>query len=332
MTSRIRIFDRPTGRVLVDVVSSANRTYKLNDFGKCTFEVGLDSRAALPEVMRFRNFVYVTHDGGLPAWGGYLFPPRTYSDVAGQVIMTAYSGERLLKLRRSESGTISGTPGDIFAGLVKLANRREDLRVRVGEVYSGGKNMTYKLGESETLYDDAKRLAAMSGCDWGIEPYLDASGNITFLANWYARRGFAPGVLLEQGVNFEAAENVLVEQGDLVNDMRVTGNGGASATARAEEWIGEYGLIEGAESYSAEKTPDTLDVYAGRAVQREARGRRTYRLKVGNRGGLFAALGLGNTYPANFAKIGRRASVRLLGMQYPDDAETVDLTVDEVLE
>lgn len=332
MSSRIRIYDRPTGRILADVVASAGRAWKLNDAGKCEFEVGLSSLAAKPEICRFRNFVYVTHEY-LPAWGGYLWTPRKFDDVAGTVNLMAVGAERLLGLRRSEGAIkFSGTAGDVFVELIKLANKREDLRIRVGEIYSGGKSLVYKLGETSSIYEDVKKLAALSGNEWAIEPTVEVNGNLAFLANWYERRGNLQSTILEQGVNFEAAANVLTEQGNLVNDVRVSGNGGVDATARAETWITQYGLIEGTESWSAEKTADTLAQFAENTVAREAPGRATYRIRAMNKNGLWHTLRLGNSHMAKYPRLGRSAEVRILGMQYPDDVETVDLTVDEVME
>lgn len=333
MTSRVRIYNRVDGRLLADARTTAGRTWKLGEVGKATFSLAETSAWAAAEIIRHRNLVYITHDNGLPAWCGFLFTPRTHDDEAGTVQLTAWYGERLLKFRRSEGLTqVKGTAGDIFAQLVRLANKREDMRVRVGDVWSGGKTFAYKLGETASLYEDIQKLAAMSGCEWGVEASLEPNGNLAFAAHFWRERGAGlQTAILEQGQNFEANAQVLTEQGDLVNDLRVTGNGAETGAARAEAWIREYGLIEGTASYSAEKTPDTLKVFAEETVSKEARGRNTYRIRVTNKNGLFASVRLGNQFVTKFPRLNRVVTTRVLGMQYPDDDEYVDLTVDEVL-
>jgi hypothetical protein len=338
MSSRIRDFTR-FGDPLTDLRATANRSWKLNDFGKCELTLAITSKKARADFLKHRNLLYIQHEF-LPPWGGFLFTPQTWDDEAEIINLTAYSGERLLKLRRSEGKNITGTPGTIFANIINLANAREDLFIRPGEIYTGGASRTYTFGKLDSYYEDAKQLSKQTGMDWSIEPALDNNGRLYFLANWYEKRGQDQLIPLKQGFNIQSNSNIYTIQGDLINDLVGRSSSSSSDTVKIQQnsFIDEYGLIEGSQSFSLGDQPGTLQSNTELSVKTLAPGRGTFRISALPKGNLFKILGLGNTHIAYFNQVGfmgsdlgKIAPVRILGMQYPDTIDICDLTVDEVV-
>ena len=108
-----------------------------------------------------------------------------------KLTLTAWSGERLLKFRRSQplNLTLSGTSaGALYRKLINIANIDEDLRVRAGEVYEGGTPRDETL-DGKKLYDHVRAISARTANDWSLEGTLDVKHYLYFSANWYQKKG-----------------------------------------------------------------------------------------------------------------------------------------------
>ena len=133
--SRITVYDR-AGNALAELIATASRAWKLNEYGQAQIELSTREAAVKEETLRYGNLVLIEHET-LGEWGGVIDTPRAWS--AGSVLVNAYSAEYLLTFRRGPVvKKLNGTAGAIFSAILRTANGAGDLRVSEGEIYQGG--------------------------------------------------------------------------------------------------------------------------------------------------------------------------------------------------
>ena len=130
MTSRVRIFDRKSLQALAQFSVSATYSWKLNDIGRCEFEMASVGNDKCKEsFLQFGNLVYIEHlptqkedgslNGVLPTWVGVLAPPRNWS--VGKVVVNAFSGEYFLKKRPLPLTSANGVSSVMFNTIIGYA-------------------------------------------------------------------------------------------------------------------------------------------------------------------------------------------------------------------
>lgn len=339
--SRVSLHARD-GSLLTTIKTQTERSWVLNDYGTCRFTFALTDAKAVRRNLEFGNLVYVDHDT-LPDWGGVLDPDEDWNDD-GTISMNAYSGEYLLTFRRSPLNQVfsHGSAGTLFKRFVDEANKAGDLLIRAGSIWLGGTPAEDTM-DGKSFYSHTKDLAKKRSNDWSIDAAINQVNNrVYFAANYYEKRGVKRSLTLKEGHNIEKRHNPLKVQRKIVNDLLGIGEGSDEErptwNALDPDSISRYGLRQDSEDLTktepASVQADTI------ASLRELRNpRRTFKLELLNVGNAFAETRLGDTYQLimqsvgflSDGEIGVNAIVRVLGMRYHDDSDTMEITVDEVV-
>jgi len=268
MRSRIRFYDR-SGVPFEEIAASTTREWLLNDSGECTFVIPKRSEKLLREVVEYGNRILVTNPYTKP-WGGVIDTPRVWTRRGLRV--TAYSSELALSFYEDQSvdsetnlirapQKLIGTAGSIFSQIINLANQTEDSLIRLGTIHGDGVDREQSLkGDYLT---NIKSLAARSGNDFEVTPQELGNNTLLFRASWYARKGDALDITLEQGVNIQARDETLLEQGVIKNSVMGIGAGSTESSRLGalrvdEESRQRFGLRQGSVTYSTVKEAATL--------------------------------------------------------------------------
>lgn len=349
--SIIKVYDR-AGFMLTEFEASTEREWLIGEYGEATFTLARTDPHCRRMFLEYGNRILIQSNADdpagvdLPDWGGVIHTPRTWGDH--DVTVTARSGEFLVAFRR---GPVSMTHVDTFGGMFRRClpylNKPEDLYIREGEIYDGGKAIERTL-ELHEMYDAIVDMAEDAGHEWSIESAIDNAGRLYFLANWYEKRGVACDYGLEEGVNLTAGSQ-FTEQDDIANDVlayssQMDGwNINHVRTAKDADSIARYGLRQSTLSVSC-NGGDTAAVLAAAKAElaRKKNPRATFELEVTSdlTAGLDAVgqIRLGNSYPLSLSTIGfynenefgYAGRVRVIGMNWSDSDQTLRLNCEEV--
>lgn len=257
----ITLYKRQNGTFLTTIHADTDRSWVLNNKGKCTIYLSAKDEKTIRTYMGKRNLVCISHPK-LPLWGGVIETDQDWDDNGG-VKFTAWSGESLLISRCPTDGLIqAASPGALFERLITIANRTEDLLIRPGSIYRGGGAAECTL-DGTNLLEVVRDLAARWDMEFEIVPNVSARGSLTFTANWYQRMGEVKPYMLREGFNVKKNSRVLRITRQVVN--KLTGFGEASTdetrpsfTAEDEKSIGLFGVMEGVEDYDGVTNESTV--------------------------------------------------------------------------
>lgn len=341
MSGRISIHRRSDGAFITTIHAMTERSWVLNDEGKCTIQLSLTDAKNVRKYMGVRNFVYITHDTLMP-WGGVIETDEEWNSD-NTITFTAFTGESLLKTRTPLVGLINAaSAGVLFTKLLALANEPEDLLIRAGNISLTGSDAELTLDGTDLL-EAVKDLAKRRNMEFSIDPVVDAAGRMSFAANWYEKAGSVKAYTLKEGYNIQRTSNPLRVQRSVVNQL--TGMGDASTDQRPtwtyidQDSRGTYGLIQGVENYDGVVNLETVKSHTLDGLNRKKQPRRTFRVEALNVDNTFGNLGKGNTlrlaaYSFGWlgdGAVGTDTSVRIFGMRYKDETDTCELTTDEVV-
>lgn len=336
MATEIRIFSN-IGEPLADLDATARWSSEINAMGKAQITIAKTDAHATEDILRFGNHVLIEHDQA-GRWGGEIWTPRPWGKDA--ITFQAYGKELALKYRYSDTASFTDTAGGTFSSLVDEGNAAEDMLIDLGAVYDAGLSWT-EVPSDNDFYTIMKKLAKFSGQEWSIEPALRGNGRLYFVARWHAARGAVQDFVLEEGTHFkEDGGNLLIEQGDIYNDIRLTAfNGSTTTTVYAEDSasIAKYGRRQKA---FRETIPSdyTASDYADLLLAKYKEPRRTFPLRVINHSDWLSYCGTGDTVSISLVRTGftdnepgLETSVRILGREFREEDGFMTLTVDEVV-
>jgi len=326
-----------TGKQLAEFNALVTMSWKLNEYGKATWTMSTRDEKCKREYIEFGNRVMIETDK-LPVWVGVIDTPREWASN-GEVSITAYTAEYLLTWRRAPvDKKISGTCGAKFEELIKIAQAGGNMFLRVGEVWGAGKAVAETL-KSESIYDAIKDLTDRMGNDWNVTPEI-VNGELRFTANLYKRRGNVRDVVLQDGYNIKASSKVFIEQGNIANDIIVVGVGASSGSQKTantidEESIGLYDYRQATVNLPSEYE-GTLSAGADQQLFELKQPRRTFDVSALDVGDLWQNLQVGDIYTINLGNVGfvsggygLQTNVRIIGMEYAEEACAVRLISDE---
>lgn len=341
MSSVIQIFDK-SGNYLTEIEATISRWYKLNEFGKATFELATSDQKCIEQYLEFGNLVYITHPK-LPAWGGMIDTPREWRH--GSVISSVYSAEYLLKTRITQrSQTLAGPYGTIFQTMLEeLFDSSSFNVIRAGSIFGGGPSVK-RVYNFAPLYDEIRNLAEESGNDFEIEPNIDSNGRLYFAAHWHKRKEFETNYTLYEDLNLELPAVFLREQGTIANKLRIFGDGATFTTrplgrVQDQESIDRFGVRFLAKSVSGSGADEVQDA-AEAMIKVYAWPRKTFELTVAddplNIKKNFENCRIGNILNVSFHSVGFSGSgfgveskVRILQMYYDENKNTLKLIIDQ---
>lgn len=337
MATNVRIFTR-LGVPLADFECQCSWGEILND--RCTAKITLpksDSKIS-EDTLRYRNLIYIEHDSA-GEWGGMLEHPQGWSDSA--IELTAYTADKLLEFRNAHASSYSGSAGAIFQQLLADANRYEATGLVFAEAVSSGSSWT-EPSKDGSLYKILQRIASRSGQEWIFDPYITATGRLSFRARWLVQRGSSLSFTLEEGLNIRAPENapMMVLQSKVVNRwyVRATKSGTVdTATVNDTDSQALYGLCE---DTAIVTLPNgiTAAEYGALLLRSSAAPRRTFRLIALDVNATFANLQIGNTvnlkllnYGFSNGDFGLETRVRIKAKEWDEVKGQMFVTVDEVI-
>lgn len=339
---RIRIYNR-AGIELAEFRASVERSWALGDEGRAEFYYPVNQPKVVNDnVLRYGNWMFV-QNSALPPWVGVLDTPRDWNNR--QVVVRAYTPEHVFGQRRGPTELkLTGSAGAIFAKLIDLVNAPELTVIRSGNIWFGG------IGREQTinptpLNNELENLWERSGEDYTWRPSVDASGRLFVFGDWFKKLGVDYDVHLHQGTgggNIEMVSNVLVEDGDIINDFMAYGDG-LSWTSKPYAVIsdtdsaGKYGLRQGSREYFGVSTVGTLQEHAAEFIRKNSKSIKAFRINALNKGATFNYIGLGNTLNLRLQNagfmgesLGYETNVRITGMSYdPDIRNKIELVCEE---
>jgi hypothetical protein len=333
--SRLTVYD-PKGKALAEFSCQANRSWVLGGIGEARIAIANSTPRLTEQNVRFGNRVLI-QNSRIGSWGGVIWTPRKWQ--GGSLQLTAYSPEYLLKLRRTSSSMLTGTAGSLFAQLLEIANARESLGLIYDtESFTGGASWEEPV-HYDTCYDVLQRIQLRSGQEWEFRAEKTL-GQLVFKGLWQVGPQPVLSGSLWEGLNLEdEARSILIEQGDIHNDIVVLAQGTnvetpgqATDAASIEKYLLSEGIFitEGATSGAAQYTAETL-------LARFKEPRRTFSLTATDTNNTFDFLRVGNfvklyLYNHGFMPSGERGvqtTVRITQMAYDDMTNKVSLTVEE---
>lgn len=335
MSERISVFDND-GKPLATLRANVTRSWVLGGMGEATFEMSYKDPNTTRRNLEFGNLLLIEHDK-LPPWVGVIDTPRQWK--RNTVAVKAYDASKLWAYRRTNGEVIKGTAGGIFQTLVKMANKEGDTRIRAGNIYSDG--VTREEALTDTVDKHIKKLAERTTNEYRLRPDLDASRYLVIKADW--RRALAKDIVgvLTEGQNIETSDNMLSEDGTLINDLLAiadASNGKKIKVVKRDNIsISRFGLRQASKTFSGNLTDTTLKQSAVAELAKTSTSVRSLRLRALDEGGLFTMLDLGATFGVNLFSVGffggsrgYQATVRILGMKYTSNLNVVELVVSEV--
>lgn len=342
---RVRIFDRE-GFPIAEFRAAVERSWSLVDEGRALFTYPSRKTDVVNEkTLQFGNWLLV-ESTALPPWVGVIDTPREWSPRV--VAVHAYTPERVFGWRRGPlEKKVKQPPGALFAYLLSLVNNAEITILKPGDLWLGGKTREETFNPTP-LSEDLARIVERSGEEYTWRPVIEDTGRLAVYADWAQVLGADTGALLQEGKgrgNVESVGNILVEDGDIVNDMLAYGDGQSWTSKptfifRIDDSISRYGLRQTAEEFSGVTDKTSLEDNADDALKTAKNPTRSFHLNAANVGDTFQYLRIGNILDLRFESmgftgggIGHEASVRITGMAY-DPASTkskVELVVEEVL-
>ena len=340
---RIRIFNRE-GLPVAEFRAAVERSWAIGEEGRAFFEYASRKTDIVNDtVLRFGNWLLVENDS-LPPWVGVIDTPRKWGMREVQVF--AYGPERVFGWRRGvPEEKLNNTAGGTFEYLLKLINTEEQTILRPGEIWRESNAFETTINPdplSNYLSDLSERVRG----EYAWRPVVGDNGRLIVYADWFANIGEDTDGLLHEGIdggNIEAVGNVMVEDGDIINDFLAIGDGltwssRPTAHRKDNESLERYGLRQAAEEYSGVSEQSTLRNHAKDKLADFSEPARTFHLNAINKSNTFQYLSLGNRMTLQFQSIGfidsgtgYQTQIRILGMSYnPELKNVVELVVEEV--
>lgn len=342
---QVRIFNRE-GYPIAEFMTSVERSWALVGEGRALFTFSTRKTDVVNEkVLQFGNWLLV-ESTALPPWVGVIDVPREWSPRV--VAVHAYTPERVFGWRRGPlEEKITQPAGAIFERILSLVNENDPTVIRAGDIWKGGTVHEETLNATP-LSEDLERIVERSGEEYRWRPVIDDAGRLIVYADWMQVLGSVSSALLlegKNGGNIEALNNILVEDGDILNEVLAYGDG-QSWTSRPYAIVsdaasmGKYGLRQKAENYSGVVSVVTLNDNGTELIMSQKEPMRSFHVNALNVGDTFKYLQIGNSLKLQFENIGFTAgglgyetTIRIVAMAYDPttDKNAIELVVEEVV-
>ena len=317
----VQVFNRQ-GFVIGELRCSVEEvTWRRNSLGRVRARLSKGDIGATQELLEYGNRVLLRFDNGLPSFGGIIDPPRKWDGDSVEV--TIYSGDYLLKFYKTTKTRFfpDASVGYIAQRVIEEANTG----VLIGEIWTGGNLHTieYHYNQLDTLFNSL--FNDLSTADYVIEPQLN-DNRLQFILNVYERRGIdKPGIALHEGFNVTEG-TTLHEQGPIVNDWTVVGDGSGWGDERPTRSdadnisINQYGLREGSIIATGITDTTTLQSIASTNLVQTKRPHNIFSIAaVNKKPGLFSDYDIGDSVMAEMPGYGFggfRGMVRVDGRSF----------------
>lgn len=323
----ISLHERSNGAFITTIRALTDRSWVINDKGKCTIYMSLDDEKTIWRYMGQRNLICISHPK-LPLWGGVIETDQDW-DNRGGVVFTAWSGESLLISRTPTDGLVkASSPGALFERLIEIANRSEDLLIRPGAISKTGGAAEITL-DGMNLLEAAREIAERREMEFSITPKLDDRKRLSFEAHWQTRLGETVSYPVSEGHNAKKPSRPLRISRRVVNQLTGFGEGSTTGTrpkytGRDENSIRLYGLMEGVEDYDGVTNVETVREHVNKRLRTLRYPKFTVNVVALDVEETFEYMRLGNTFPFRSASygfqraggIGLETKLRIMAMRY----------------
>lgn len=294
-------------------------------------------------VLQFGNWLLV-ESADLPPWVGVIDLPRKWG--AREVQVYAYGPERVFGWRRGPlEELITGSAGVLVTKILQYVNAPESTIIREGNIWRG--RSREQTLNPKPLNEYLADVADRSGEEYNWRPSADANGKLIVFLDWFERLGITTSALLHEGKgggNVEAVGNIMMEDGEIYNDVLAVGEGLAwasrpTATSVDHVSIGKYGRRQTTEEYGGVSQTSTLVEHGREVLKQNAEPPRTFHLNALNVGDTWKYIALGNVLSLQFQNVGFlggglgfQTQVRITGMRYDpaDKKNALELTTEEI--
>lgn len=237
MASRIRLFDR-SGILLYEAGAPAFRDWIINDIGNANFTI---KAHGLEKYVAFGNYITIEHDK-LDTWVGVVTTPRPWDarviTVNAKSVMWMF-GQRVGNYKQP----VSGSWGAVFSQIIAVVNNAELTPLQIG-AYDDGVVFS-SVVDMSNVYTYLQRALTQSGTRLDFRPVI-VDGKLTIYADLEPTLYTTSDLRLEEGLNIKEGTSVLIEQGEIYNDVTILAIGLQQNrfTARAvnTQSIEKYGL------------------------------------------------------------------------------------------
>jgi len=359
MASRMKIFDHFCKPLAEIAVTTTNRNWVLNGYGRAEFSIGYSpkvlqtSQTLREDWFQFGNLVHIIHNpttdasgakrGNLPTWTGVILPPRKWD--LGVCHFTAYSAEAILMFRAMKYKDITGTPKAVMKQIIDMANSRSNnIKFLFGT--QDDLQLTFPDRLTSNAYDHIQKLVKASGMDWDVSGQVNSKGTLDLYVNLYKHKGLEIETILQggDGGNVELVSPLFTEQGTPYNQIfgysqaQTENSRIGPIEAINQEAYDDYGalqlnqvLVGKKDKSGVENSVRTLAAARGRPV-------RLIQRTALDSSDLFSMLDVGNTLKikdrsAGFnadGYYGFEADARILSMDYNDLSNKVPLNVEVI--
>jgi len=216
MTSRMRIFNR-TGTLIYEIARPAFREWVLNDIGSANF---MTKAQGMEQYVEFGNYLLI-EDDKLDAWVGVITPPRPWSPKV--ITVNAKSAMWLFGQRvGSYTQSVSGSWGAVFSQVLGIVNAIEPTLLQIG-TYDDGISYS-SVVDMSNVYTYLQRALSQAQTRLDFRPVV-TDGKLKIFVDMQPTLYTPSALRLEEGLNIENNSSVLIQQGEIYNDITILGVG-----------------------------------------------------------------------------------------------------------
>lgn len=331
--SRVVVYDR-NNYSAGEFRATVNRGWQLlgspSTSGGASVSIKLPDLVAEKTWLNFGGLISVEHPT-LPPWVGFVDPPWS---ATLPVNMIAYDAHYALQLRTPDAPiNLIGAPATIIEQALEIANRQEDLFIRLGEVQGISSGQITKLFEQRPLWEQIANFAVEQGIEMILRPRRE-NKRLIFYLDLSAQFGQEVSYVLHDGARGNMRILSATVEGPIYN--RVIGIGSQSANLGR---LSTTAQVDGA-SKSAYRLRSWVEQFRDVSAQAILNAKRDVflknfaaprlKLQMEIKEDAFPFLRLGNRIPTRCSSLwlpgGRRGwtgNMRLMAMAYDEDRNVV---------
>jgi len=330
MASRIRVFDR-TGTLIYEVSSPAFREWILNDVGSANFTI---KAAGMESYIQFGNYITIENNK-LDAWVGVIVTPRPWAPKV--ITVNAKSAMWLFGQRvGSYTQAVSGSWGEVFSQVIGLVNAPETTLLQIG-TYDDGISYS-SVVDMSNIYTYLQRALAQAQTRLDFRPVV-TDGKLKIFVDMQPTLYILSDLSLEEGKNIKNNSPLLLQQGEIYNDITILGVGldQTKFTANAVDMtsVALYGRRQ--KLFSEGQSQADVDRLAAVRLAQYAYPRNTLGLTVMDKGDTFLYTRVGNSGSVELKSVGYlngglgfRGTAYIRAIQFDDKVREAVLVCEEV--
>ncbi len=318
--------------LLFEPSAPAFREWVLNDIGNASFSI---KAAGLESYIFPGNYITIEHDRLPDTYVGLVTPVRPWSSKV--VTVNAQGAMSLFALRRgSYQQAVSGSWGEVLSQLIGIVNEQESTLLRIG-TYDDGISYSSTV-DLTNVYTYLRRALSQSQTRLDFRPVV-TNGKLLIYIDMQPSLYTPSNLSLEEGLNIKKNSPMLIEQGEIYNDITVMGvdlnQNKVTANATDPLSIELYGLRQFLFS-EGQSQADVNRLVTVRLAQ-YAYPRKTVTMSAIDKGDTFLNTRVGNSGPMELKSVGYyngglglKSTAQLRVIQFDDKVGEAVLVSEEV--